>query len=193
MASHAGTTPMDRRRDAAAAVAELALFVERARRAVPDLVGTMGMLTVPNGSINVVPGRCRFSLDIRAHRPTRCATPAPPTCSPSCARICERRGLRCTLEETMRAAAAPSAPDWQARWERAVDAARPAGAPPAQRRRPRRDEAARGDAAGDAVRARRATPASATTRSNRCTNDDTAARGRRLPHLLEQLAPEHTP
>ena len=29
MASHAGTTPMNRRRDAAAAVAELALFMER--------------------------------------------------------------------------------------------------------------------------------------------------------------------
>ena len=36
------------------------------------------------------------------------------------ARICERRGLHFTLEETLRAAAAPSAPAWQARWERAV-------------------------------------------------------------------------
>ena len=26
----------------------------------------MGMLEVPNGSTNVIPGRCRFSLDIRA-------------------------------------------------------------------------------------------------------------------------------
>src|SRR4029077_1916917 len=37
------------------------------------------------------------------------------------ARICERRGVHHTLEETMRAAAAPSAPDWQQRWERAVE------------------------------------------------------------------------
>src|SRR5690606_37882428 len=36
--------------------------------------------------------------------------------------ICERRGVRYTLEEAMRAAAAPSAPAWQARWEKAVDA-----------------------------------------------------------------------
>jgi N-carbamoyl-L-amino-acid hydrolase len=35
-------------------------------------------------------------------------------------RICERRGVRYTVEETMRAAAAPSAPAWQARWEAAV-------------------------------------------------------------------------
>jgi N-carbamoyl-L-amino-acid hydrolase len=36
--------------------------------------------------------------------------------------ICERRGLRHAVEETMRAAAAPSAPAWQARWEQAVAA-----------------------------------------------------------------------
>ena len=66
MASHAGTTPMDSRRDAATAVAELALFLEKRAAAAPNLVGTMGMLNVPGGSINVVPGRCRFSLDIRA-------------------------------------------------------------------------------------------------------------------------------
>ena len=34
--------------------------------------------------------------------------------------ICERRGLHHRVEETMRAAAAPSAPYWQARWARAV-------------------------------------------------------------------------
>ena len=36
--------------------------------------------------------------------------------------ICERRGLRFRAEETMRAAAAPSAPEWQARWEAAATA-----------------------------------------------------------------------
>ena len=66
MASHAGTTPMTSRRDAAAAVAELAVFLERRARAAANVVGTMGMLEVPNGSTNVVPGRCRFTLDIRA-------------------------------------------------------------------------------------------------------------------------------
>jgi N-carbamoyl-L-amino-acid hydrolase len=36
--------------------------------------------------------------------------------------ICERRGVRHTIEESMKASAAPSAPDWQQRWEKAVDA-----------------------------------------------------------------------
>ena len=69
-ASHAGTTPMDRRRDAATAAAELALFVEKRAAADGDSVGTMGMLQVPNGSINVVPGRCVFSLDLPWLGPT---------------------------------------------------------------------------------------------------------------------------
>jgi beta-ureidopropionase / N-carbamoyl-L-amino-acid hydrolase len=122
MASHAGTTPMGRRRDAATAVAELALFVEQRGSAVPNLVATMGMLNVPNGSINVVPGRCQFSLDIRATtNEVRDACAADVLAALTA--ICERRGLACKIEETMRAAAAPSAPPWQCRWEQAVEAA----------------------------------------------------------------------
>ena len=121
MASHAGTTPMGRRRDAALAVAERALFVERRAASVPHVVGTVGILEVPNGSINVVPGRCRFSLDIRAT--TDAARDA---ClhdvRTELAAICQRRGVSVTLDETMRASAAPSDPAWQARWERAVAA-----------------------------------------------------------------------
>jgi beta-ureidopropionase / N-carbamoyl-L-amino-acid hydrolase len=119
MASHAGTTPMDSRRDAAAAVSELVLYVEKRAAAVPHLVGTVGMLEVPNGSINVVPGRCKFSLDIRAttnEARDACANDVVAECK----RICQARGLHYRLEETMRAAAAPSAQPWQQRWERAV-------------------------------------------------------------------------
>ena len=121
MASHAGTTPMDQRRDAATAVAELALFAEKRASAAPDVVATMGMLQVPNGSMNVVPGRCSFSLDVRATTDAvrdACAADI----HAELAAICARRGLHYTLEETMRAAAAPSAPAWQQRWESAVQA-----------------------------------------------------------------------
>ena len=119
MASHAGTTPMDRRRDAATATAELALYLERRAAAEPHLVGTMGQLAVPNGSINVVPGACDFSLDIRATTDAvrdACAADV----RAELAAICQRRGLAFTLEETLRAAAAPSDAAWQRRWERAV-------------------------------------------------------------------------
>jgi N-carbamoyl-L-amino-acid hydrolase len=143
MASHAGTTPMDRRRDAACAVAELALFVEKRAGAVPDVVGkdqqgaaqtvgrdqqgaaqtvgTVGMLQVPGGSINVVPGRCHFSLDLRATtNEARDALGA--DVRAELARICQARGVSFTLEQTLAASAAPSAPAWQQRWEHAVQA-----------------------------------------------------------------------
>jgi len=121
MASHAGTTPMDRRRDAATAVAELALYAEQRAAADGDSVATIGMLQVPGGSINVVPGRCLFSLDLRA--PSNAQRDALERDILAQLRaICERRGIGLKTEETMRAAAAPSAPAWQARWEKAVAA-----------------------------------------------------------------------
>jgi N-carbamoyl-L-amino-acid hydrolase len=121
VASHAGTTPMDRRRDAAAAAAELILYIERRAGAVPDVVGTVGMLEVPVGSINVIPGRCQLSLDLRATtNAERDALDA--DVRAELERICQRRGLHYKLERTMCVDAAPSDPAWQARWEAAVRA-----------------------------------------------------------------------
>jgi N-carbamoyl-L-amino-acid hydrolase len=121
MASHAGTTPMSRRRDAATAVAELALYVEQRAGQEADSVGTVGQLQVPGGSINVVPGRCVFSLDLRAPNDAQRDALADDVLVQLTA-ICVRRGVQFTLELTERAAAAPSAPAWQQRWERAVEA-----------------------------------------------------------------------
>ena len=121
VACHAGTTPMDRRSDAVCGLAELALFIEQRARRDGDSVATIGQLQVPSGSINVVPGRCQFSLDLRA--PTNAQRDALlQDVRAELDAICQRRGLRLELEETMRASAAPSAPDWQARWEAAVKA-----------------------------------------------------------------------
>jgi N-carbamoyl-L-amino-acid hydrolase len=120
MASHAGTTPMDGRFDAATAVAELALYLERRAARDGDSVGTIGQWQVPHGSINVVPGRCAFSLDLRAPLDAQRDALAHDVLAELKA-ICERRKVRFSIEQTMRAAAAPSAPAWQARWERAVE------------------------------------------------------------------------
>ena len=121
MASHAGTTPMNRRRDAATAVAELALYAEQRASTDGDSVATIGMLQVPGGSINVVPGRCRFSLDLRAPNNAQRDALEHDILS-QLRRIGERRGIAFTTEEVLRAPAAPSAPAWQARWEHAVTA-----------------------------------------------------------------------
>ena len=119
-ACHAGTTPMSRRSDAAAAAAELILYAERRAQRDADSVATVGQLLVPNGSTNVVPGRCQFTLDMRA--PANAQRDAlVDDILAELRRICERRQVRLSLEETMRASAAPSAPAWQARWEQALN------------------------------------------------------------------------
>ena len=120
-ACHAGTTPMDQRSDAAAAAAEVVLAAEQRAREDGDSVATVGQLLVPSGSVNVVPGRCQFSLDMRA--PTDAQRDAlVHDILAHLHSVCDRRQVHCTVEETLRAAAAPSAPQWQARWEAAVDA-----------------------------------------------------------------------
>ena len=119
LASHAGTTPMATRRDAATAAAEIVLYVEKRAAQDADSVGTVGMLNVPNGSINVVPGRCLFSLDLRAPLDAQRDALVSDVLA-AVNEICQRRGVTVTTELTERAAAAPSADAWQQRWEAAV-------------------------------------------------------------------------
>ncbi len=65
-AGHAGTVPMRLRHDALAAAAECVLAVELLAGSEADLVGTVGKIEALPGAINVIPGRVRFSLDVRA-------------------------------------------------------------------------------------------------------------------------------
>ncbi|GAA5235509.1 2-oxo-4-hydroxy-4-carboxy-5-ureidoimidazoline decarboxylase [Verticiella sediminum] len=119
VACHAGTTPMNARHDAAMAVAEWMLEVERAGAAGRETVATVGSLQVPGGAVNVVPGLCRFSLDVRAPDDARRDALADALLA-ELERVCARRGVSCRIQETLRAAAAPSDARWMARWEQAV-------------------------------------------------------------------------
>lgn len=109
VAGHAGTTPMSMRRDAAAAAAEMILAVERRCSEAATLVGTVGMLGVPNGATNVIPGRCEFSIDIRAgDDATRDA--AVDDVVRELNAIARRRGVSLELSQTMRVPCAPCSP-----------------------------------------------------------------------------------
>lgn len=67
MAGHAGTVPMEMRVDAMSISARLILKIEDiARRS--NVVATVGKIQALPGSINVIPGRCQFTLDIRSGR-----------------------------------------------------------------------------------------------------------------------------
>jgi beta-ureidopropionase / N-carbamoyl-L-amino-acid hydrolase len=65
--NHAGTTPMDRRRDAAVALFEFAVRLRRAfeRIAGPKTVWTIGNVTVHPGASSIVPGRAKMLLQFR--------------------------------------------------------------------------------------------------------------------------------
>ena len=69
-AGHAGTVPMNLRRDALAAAAECALAIERHCAGIPALVGTVGRMEALPGAVNVIPGMAKFSIDIRAPEDT---------------------------------------------------------------------------------------------------------------------------
>jgi hydantoinase/carbamoylase family amidase len=112
-AGHAGTVPMMRRHDAAAAAAEIVLYVERRCAQAPTLVGTVGQLAVPGGAINIIPGRCALSLDIRAaDDATRDA--AVSDIMAEIARIGARRGVDIVSREVQRTAAVKCSPRLQA-------------------------------------------------------------------------------
>ncbi len=63
---HAGTQPMNMRRDALTATAELMLAVEAIARAQTHVVATVGRVEALRGATNTIPGHVRMSLDIRS-------------------------------------------------------------------------------------------------------------------------------
>jgi hydantoinase/carbamoylase family amidase len=119
VAGHAGTVPMALRHDAAAAAAEIVLAVERRCAADSGLVGTVGQIEVPQGLINVIPGRCELSLDVRAtHDAIRDAAIA--DIRAAIAEITERRGVAAATAEIARHPAVPCAPAMQQAFADAV-------------------------------------------------------------------------
>jgi allantoate deiminase len=103
---HAGATPMNLRHDALAAAAEIMNLVEREAAKTGTSVGTVGQLEVEPGGINIIPGKARFSLDlrdieegVRDRVEGRILEEAKETC--------RRRGVRLQIETLQRLAPTP--------------------------------------------------------------------------------------
>lgn len=71
-AGHAGTVPMNLRRDALCAAAEFVLAVESLGREVTGLVATVGQIALQPGASNVIPGQVTLSLDVRHADDAQC-------------------------------------------------------------------------------------------------------------------------
>ncbi len=65
-AGHAGTTPMDARDDALVKAAREIVGLAEAAAGVPGAVATVGRIEAEPGGTNVIPGRVRYSVDVRA-------------------------------------------------------------------------------------------------------------------------------
>jgi allantoate deiminase len=109
-AGHAGTTPMEGRRDALAAAAEWIASVEAVARDDGGLVATVGEVAVEPGAPNVIPGRVTVSLDVR-HPEDAARVRAVAALREHAARIAAARGLQTAWDELQSTAAVPCSPE----------------------------------------------------------------------------------
>ena len=120
LSGHAGTVPMTLRRDAAAAAAEMVLTVESRCRRQPGLVGTVGKLDVPGGAVNVIPGRCEFTIDIRSASDALRDT-AVADISTAIGEIAARRRVKVGQRRLLQAASVPCADALQDAWAASIE------------------------------------------------------------------------
>ena len=108
-ANHAGTTPMDLRFDAVTAAAEWITTVERAAKAIPGLVATVGSVQTKPGATNVIASETRLTLDVR-HRDDHIRNQAVEDMVRNAEEIAQRRGLSVRSHESMNQPAVPMDP-----------------------------------------------------------------------------------
>jgi len=108
-AGHAGTTPMNLRRDALAGAAEFVLFAEKFAGTRAPLVATVGTINVPSGAANVIPGQTVLTLDVRHPDDAKCRR-AVAQLTAEAQRLGRRRGLEVTWQPTMQHQATPCSP-----------------------------------------------------------------------------------
>ena len=158
-ANHAGTTPMELRRDALAGAARAVLALRDEARSRDDMTANVGVISAEPGGFNVIPGVAELTIDVRSPTPEGFAR-LEPLVRATLERIAAEEGLGLELAETHRKQ--PVALDSELQ-DRLEEAAAEEGATTlrlAERRRPRRDGAGAPRAGGDALRPepRRAQP-----------------------------------
>jgi allantoate deiminase len=120
MAGHAGTVPMALRRDALAAAAECVLAVERIAANRLDVVGTVGRVEALPGAMNVIPGKVRFSLDVRAPTDEK-RHAAVAAIRLECEAIAKRRNIGLAVTPLWEARTSPCAPEMQRQFAQAIE------------------------------------------------------------------------
>jgi allantoate deiminase len=120
-AGHAGTVPMNLRRDALVAAAECISAVEKNAGTHSDVVATVGRIEASPGAINVIPGKVVFTVDVRAPRDElrlSCVSEI----RRELAAICGKRRISIEIEALQELGVAPCAEWLMAQMDRAVAA-----------------------------------------------------------------------
>jgi allantoate deiminase len=100
-ANHAGTTPMELRRDALAGAARAVLALRDEARSGDDMTANVGVITAEPGGFNVVPGAAELTIDVRSPAPESFAR-LEPFVRETLERIAAEEGLGLELRETYR-------------------------------------------------------------------------------------------
>ncbi|NIA72494.1 M20 family metallo-hydrolase [Pelagibius litoralis] len=108
-AAHAGTTPMDLRRDAFAGAAEIALAVEGYCQAMDGLVGIVASMTLSPNVPNAIPGKAAFTIELRASDDL-IREAAASALTQWAEAVSKRRALGCRLTKTYAQKAVPCDP-----------------------------------------------------------------------------------
>lgn len=112
-AGHAGTVPMQLRRDALCAAAEFILAAENLAHKTAGLVATVGEISARPGASNVIPGEARLTLDLR-HASDSLRQQAKKQLRQTAVRIATRRKLALAWEVVHETAAMACCPDLSA-------------------------------------------------------------------------------
>ncbi len=118
-ANHAGTTPMELRRDALAGAARAVLALREEARSRDDMTANVGVISAEPGGFNVVPGAAEMTIDVRT--PTSEGfTRLEPFVRETLQRIAVEEGLGLELRETHRKKPVALDPELQDRLEEAA-------------------------------------------------------------------------
>ncbi|TSB48436.1 Zn-dependent hydrolase [Alkalicoccobacillus porphyridii] len=105
-AGHAGSTPMNQRRDTLVAASLIIAEIERIALQHPDLVATVGQIAVKPGGTNVIPGYSEWTLDLR-HVDEAVRDQAEKQIRDATAQIANERDLELEIDEMQRISPAP--------------------------------------------------------------------------------------
>jgi N-carbamoyl-L-amino-acid hydrolase len=119
--AHAGTTPMDLRRDALVGAARMIAFVEALGRSyAPHGRATVGMIEARPNSRNTVPGRCFFTVEFR-HPESEVLAQMDAQLRAELARVAQDAQLGHKIEQILNYAPVPFAPECIEAVRRAAD------------------------------------------------------------------------